>query len=81
MSINRRSFLMGSAAFGGGTLLPPLARGAISDPEKSAVAMMTEETDTAIDSGLRFLSSRQHDDGAFGSGGTEITSMVAASGG
>ncbi len=39
------------------------------DPERSAVDMITPEAQKAIERGLSFLASRQHEDGAFGSGG------------
>ena len=47
---------------------PPLAW-ADTDPEKSAVELMTPATQKAIDRGLAFLAEKQHDDGSFGSGG------------
>jgi hypothetical protein len=39
------------------------------DPEKSAVDMITDDTDQAIEQGLQFLASRQQEDGAFGTSG------------
>jgi len=45
------------------------ARGADFDPELSAVDMITPDAQRAIDRGLAFLVSQQHDDGSFGSGG------------
>jgi len=38
------------------------------DPEKSAAQMITPEAQRAIDRGLAYLVSRQHEDGSFGSG-------------
>jgi len=47
---------------------PSAAAAQEDDPEKTAAAMITPATDRAIDEGLAFLASRQHDDGSFGAG-------------
>lgn len=66
----RREFLWQSAAFGASSLLAlPFASGATDDPEKSAIELMTPQTNRAIDLGLKFLASRQNEDGDFGLGG------------
>ncbi len=67
--ISRRSFLAGSAgvlaASAGHRWL--LSQG--FDPERSAVDLLTDRTQSAIDLGLGYLAARQNDDGSFGSGG------------
>ncbi len=44
------------------------ARAQELDPEKTAAELITPAADRAIERGLEFLASRQHDDGSFGSG-------------
>jgi hypothetical protein len=39
------------------------------NPEQTAVALMTPETDRAAKRGMEFLATQQHEDGSFGSGG------------
>jgi len=39
-----------------------------ANPEKSATELITPAADRAIERGMEFLASRQHDDGSFGSG-------------
>ena len=39
------------------------------DPERSAAEMLTPDTDRAITQGLKYLASRQNEDGSFGMGG------------
>ena len=51
-----------------GGLLPGQAAGQEADPEKTAAELITPAADRAIERGLEFLASRQHDDGSFGSG-------------
>ncbi len=50
------------------------------DPERTAAKMITPETDLAVENGLKWLASRQHDDGSFGSvsyrGNVAVTSLV-----
>jgi len=48
--------------------LTGLARPQGADPEKTAAELVTPAADRAIERGLEFLASRQHDDGSFGSG-------------
>lgn len=68
--ISRRKFLTASVATGtAGFLAPTWSAPPDTDPEKSAADMITPEADAAIEQGLEFLASHQHDDGAFGSGG------------
>ena len=68
--MQRRDFLLRSATCGGMALVHArFAQASSDDPEKTAVDLMTPETDRAIADGLRFLAEQQHDDGAFGSGG------------
>ena len=78
--LDRRMFLAqsGAAALASG---PLLAWGQDVDPEVSAAALMTAETNGAIARGLEFLADRQHDDGAFGSGGYSRNVAVCALGG
>jgi hypothetical protein len=66
--MNRRRFLASACGL---AVAPPLAAWAnnVSDPEKSAAEMVTPAAQKAIDRGLAFLASRQHEDGSFGSGG------------
>lgn len=79
IAINRRKFLARSAA---ATFLAPFARlGVAQDPERTAAQMITSQTAAAIERGLSFLASRQHDDGAFGSGGYSRNVAVCALGG
>jgi hypothetical protein len=67
---SRRDFLIASLATGSLSALSlRLGIGAENDPEKTAAELMTPETDRAVQRGLEFLASHQHDDGAFGSGG------------
>src|SRR5687767_9692943 len=40
-----------------------------ADTEKDAGDLITPATQSAIDRGLEYLASRQHEDGSFGSGG------------
>ena len=47
-------------------------------PETSAVAMMTPETEKAIERGLAYLAAHQHDDGGFGSGAYNRNAAVTA---
>ncbi len=64
---DRRAFVAGSLALTAGRFC--LARAADSDPELSGADMITPNAQRAIDRGLAFLVSQQHDDGSFGSGG------------
>ena len=47
---------------------PATAAAQQDDPERMAANMITPATDRAIEQGLAFLASGQHDDGSFGSG-------------
>ncbi|MFP6613256.1 MAG: prenyltransferase/squalene oxidase repeat-containing protein [Pirellulales bacterium] len=68
--LSRRKFLSGSVATTAlGAIAPALGWEGDDDPEKTAGDLMTPETDRAVERGLEFLASHQHDDGAFGSGG------------
>ena len=51
-------------------LVFPLGRAAAAeaDPERRGAELITPAADRAIERGLEFLASRQHDDGSFGSG-------------
>lgn len=53
----------------GAALVPGLALGQGLDVERSAVDLITPQTQHAIDQGLQFLADQQHEDGSFGSGG------------
>jgi prenyltransferase beta subunit len=80
--MDRRSFLAGGAALGAAAgLVPSWACGQQDNPEKSAAAMITPTTGRSIERGLAFLASKQHKDGAFGSGGYSRNVAVCALGG
>src|SRR3990172_3596003 len=49
-------------------LFPDESAGQQPDPEKTAAEMITPAADRAIERGLEFLASHQHDDRSFGSG-------------
>jgi hypothetical protein len=65
----RRSFILSATAAAAGLALPRWARSQSNDPEKSGVELITPAAQRAIDRGLMLLSSRQDEDGSFGSGG------------
>lgn len=70
--IARRTFLLGSAAVGAGTLAGRSLLAAQQqplDPERSAAQFIKPETQRAIDRGLVWLAGRQNDDGSFGGSG------------
>jgi len=50
------------------SLLHAETAGQQPDPEKTAAELITPAADRAIERGLQFLASRQHDDGSFGAG-------------
>lgn len=66
--MNRRRFLASACSILAASRTTSLSFAA-SDPEKSAADMITPAAQKAIDKGLAYLAERQHDDGAFGSGG------------
>ncbi len=70
--VNRRSFLIHSAAWTGAAWTLPsmaFAQRTPKDPELSADEMITAAAQRSIDMGLKYLSTRQNDDGSFGFGG------------
>jgi len=79
---SRRTFLQQGMAAGLTLAAFPLAARAQEDtPERSAIDLMTRETQTAIDRGLTALAARQQKDGAFGSSGYSRNVAVCALGG
>jgi hypothetical protein len=71
---SRRAFLRHSAALAAGTLAAGTVpdgwlRAEETDPEKSAVDLMTPATTAAVERGLAWLAAQQEDEGSFGSGG------------
>ena len=80
--LTRRLFLQRSLASGATlTALPAGLRAQDVDPEKSAASMITPAAQQSIDRGLSYLADKQHDDGAFGSGGYSRNVAVCALGG
>ncbi|HEV3007362.1 MAG TPA: prenyltransferase/squalene oxidase repeat-containing protein [Pirellulales bacterium] len=66
--IDRRAFVVASMALAiEGTRVARAKEP--SDPEQSAVELITRDAQRAIDRGLAYLASQQHEDGSFGSGG------------
>jgi hypothetical protein len=78
--LTRRSFLAQSAIAGAASVSwARRAWGAAdADPEQTAADLITSATQGSIDRGLEFLAGRQHEDGAFGSGGYSRNVAVAA---
>jgi hypothetical protein len=74
----RHVLAAGLLACGAGPLAAARAWADASDPERTAVDMITPAAQEAIDRGLKFLSTRQHEDGAFGSGGYSRNVAVCA---
>ena len=78
----RRAFLsrgcagLGSLAAAG--ILSPGLLFAQENPEKTAIDLITPETQKAIDRGLAFLAARQHRDGAMGASGYSRNVAVCA---
>lgn len=50
-------------------MAPPRTAFSQQRPEAAAADLLTPQTEQAVERGLKFLASRQHDDGSFGSGG------------
>jgi len=67
MAIGRRTFLLGSAS---AALLPGLRRASAEEtnPERTAAELITPATSTAIERALKYLASRQNEDGCFSAG-------------
>lgn len=69
MTLSRRKFLASGSAFSAAAMFAWQLQGEEpKDPEKTAVEMMTAETDSAIQDGLKYLASRQREEGDFGMG-------------
>ncbi|MEX2112469.1 MAG: prenyltransferase/squalene oxidase repeat-containing protein [Pirellulales bacterium] len=76
---DRRRFLVGAAT--AALAWPSVARhslGQNTDPEKSAVELITQPATEAIDRGLAMLAQRQDEDGSFRSGGYSRNVAICA---
>jgi prenyltransferase beta subunit len=77
--MNRRDFLVrGSAAAALLGTTATMASAQEDNPEATAVDLITAASERSVKRGLAFLSSRQHDDGSFGSGGYSRNVAVCA---
>lgn len=79
--VDRRRFLSGALLSMSGAVSARRCFSDEPDPERTAAEMVTPAASRAIDRGLEFLSSRQQEDGAFGSGGYSRNIAVCALGG
>ena len=76
---SRRKFLAHSAVGSLACCVWPRAASAQGyDPERSAVDMINKPAQDAIERGLAYLATRQHDDGSIGSGGYRQNVAVGA---
>ena len=59
-------------------MLPAWLRAVESDPERTAIKLITPDTDRAIARGIAYLAEQQTEDGAFGTSGYQRNVAICA---
>ena len=75
---SRRHWLRAGCGGGIGLLLPACLRAVESDPERTAIKLITPDTDRAIARGVAYLAEQQTEDGAFGTSGYQRNVAICA---
>jgi len=75
---SRRHWLRAGCGAGVAFFLPAWLRAVESDPERTAIKLITPDTDRAIARGIAYLAEQQTEDGAFGTSGYQRNVAICA---